>query len=166
MTSPDNKTKQKKIPGIRYCRCIQEKTCFRFLDRKIWRRNGTAWAYMASKETGSLNEVAANGKSSRRAKVYRAALSVRKILQNQQVDTSFGNNVPKSYPRVYQRWVNGASFIAHVSHQRPFNLFYYERQNKMQKFCSFQIFGKQSPYIDSTQVTIKLMVRDRIVGIH
>lgn len=58
---------------------------------------------MASKETGSLNEVTADGKSSRRAEVYRATLSVRKIPQNQQDDASFGDNVPESYPRVYQR---------------------------------------------------------------
>lgn len=98
LTSPDNNTR-KTSPGIRYCRCNQEKTCIRLLERKIWRRNGTAWACMASKETGSLNEVTADGKSSRSSEVYRAALSVRKILQNQQDDASFGDKVPESYPR-------------------------------------------------------------------
>lgn len=45
--------------------------------RKIWRSNGTAWACMAPKETGLLNEVAADRKSSGSSEVYRAALSVR-----------------------------------------------------------------------------------------
>lgn len=101
MKALNNKTNQKKKgPRIRYCSCNQGKTCIRLLERKIWRRNGTAWACMASKETGSLNEVTADGKSSRSSEVYRAALSVRKILQNQQDDASFGDKVPESYPRV------------------------------------------------------------------
>lgn len=54
---------------------------------------------MASKEAGSLNEVTADGKSSRSSKVFRATLSVRKILQNQQADASFGDKVPESYGR-------------------------------------------------------------------
>lgn len=55
---------------------------------------------MASKETGSLNEVTADGKSSRSSEVYRATLSVRKILQKQQDDASFGDKLPESDPRV------------------------------------------------------------------
>lgn len=117
----------KKSLGIRSCRCNQYKTCIRLLERKIWRRNGTAWACMASKDTGSLNEVAADGKSSKSSEAYRAALSVRKILQNHQDDASFQKVTPE-FPKVSKRSI-GAMKQWSCQSKETHQSFSYESQN-------------------------------------